>query len=187
MQSWEASETAATAALPYESAPESFNAAPAAEAHDNESQPRDLHNEVQHDCSPANAQLATISREPRRFGRQPREHRGFDRKCGRRAAARVEPSSSSVLGSGLEPLPGESISNGSARESASGSGATRHPASASHVDEVEGHLQEGQTMNARRFARSDEIASTLPRNPRTTRTCIRPDTRKNNMTYEAAL
>ncbi|MGC1384902.1 MAG: Rne/Rng family ribonuclease [Candidatus Acidiferrales bacterium] len=163
----DASETAATAALPYESAPESFNAAPAAEAHDNESQPRDLHNEVQHDVQPGDAQPGDDQpREPRRFGRQPREHRGFDRHSGGSSRFRPsEPSSSSSSGSGLEPLPGESISKWKAHAHLPPDPVDETPsASASHVDEVEGHLQEGQhdELGLAASRALDEIASNSP-------------------------
>ncbi len=162
-----------SAELPYESAPDSFNAAaPAAETHDTESQPRDLHNDVQrnlqHDAQPGDSQPRDYRpREPRRFDRHPRENRGFDRHSGGSSRFRpAEPASAPSSGSVIEPLPGESISKWKAHAHLPPDPVEETPsASASHVDEVEGHIQEDQ-HNELGLAASralDEIATEHPR------------------------
>jgi ribonuclease G len=149
--------------LPYESAPDSFNAAPVAEAHDSEAQPRDLQNDAQ----PGDSQPRDYRpREPRRFDRHPRENRGFDRHSGGASRFRPsEPTSAPSSGSVIEPLPGESISKWKAHAHLPPDPVDEKPsASASHVDEAEGHIQEGHDELGLAASRAlDEIASEHPR------------------------
>jgi Rne/Rng family ribonuclease len=136
-----------------------FNVAPAAEIAEQDSHALDVAADdvqppdVRHDAPPRGFQ----QRESNRFDRKPREHRSFDKpgRPGGPARFRIGPptapssgSSSVSSGSGLEPLPGESISKWKAHAHLPPDPVEETPSAsglhAAEVDEVETHVEEGQ-------------------------------------------
>jgi ribonuclease G len=134
-----------------------FNVAPPPEAIEQEAQPRD-----QHEHQPPRE---FQQRDTRRFDRGSRFDRGPRHSGGPRFSHQPSssvPSSGGGFASHIEPLPGESISKWKAHAHLPPDPVDEAPAaSASHVDEVEGHVDEGQhdELGLHASHALDEIAS----------------------------